>query len=117
MKKALLALACGVLMASSAHAELPDLAKVWQDIQIGKLEDAKNDLDDAWDTYRASKPGKWKESHSEESSHDVEEWLNFSMIRFYIAYLEGVDSNIKVTANQIHQLSYLEFMGRKDRPN
>jgi len=113
MKKLLMTVACSCMFSGMAFADLPDFTKVWQEIRTGKISEAKDDLETLWSDYRASNEGKkWNQSHSDESSKDVEEWLHFSLLRFYIAYLEGVDSNIKLTASQIQQLSYLEYMGK-----
>ena len=117
MKKLFFTLACGLLATASLKAELPDLAKVWQHIQIKEYDCARNELDFIVEANKKPEGYHWEEAHSEQSSHDVEEWLHGYLIKFYIAYKAGDQAEMKNQAQNIHQLSYLEFMGRKDRPN
>ena len=114
MKKLLLAVACGIVMTGTACAELPDFTKVWQDIRTGKLEQAEQDIDALWNDYKASRDGKtWETSHSRESSADVEEWLHFNLLRFYVAHLRADEYKMNQQDQSIQQLSYLEYMGKQ----
>jgi len=113
MRKFMISIATVMMTSGIAHAELPDLTKVWQDIRTGKLEKASIDLEDIYSEYRQANEGKkWSKSHSRESSKDVEEWLHFQLIRLYIAQMTGIDSAVKMEMNNIQQLSYLEYMGK-----
>lgn len=113
MKRFIVSVATVLMTCGIAHAELPDFTKVWQDIRTGQTGKARDDLEDLYSAYRAKNEGKkWSKSHSDESSKDVEEWLHFQLIRLYIAQLDGIDSEIKLEMSNIHNLSYLEYMGK-----
>jgi hypothetical protein len=121
MKKLLLSLACGLIMTASAHADLPDMTKVWQSIGTGQLDKAKKTVDELYShqiseqqRQRIDRNGSnsWDKSHSEESSHDVEEWLHFYLVRLYIAQTENNQEEVKLQMTNIRQLAYLEFMGK-----
>lgn len=114
MKKMLMALACGLVVTTSAFAELPDFTKVWQAIGTGRIEKAKQDIDDIHAQYRADNEGhQWTESHSDQSRRDVEEWLHFYLIKLYIAQKENNMHEVALQMTNIKQLTYLEFMGKK----
>ncbi len=121
MKKLLLSLACGLIMTASAHAELPDMTKVWQSIGTGRNEQAKKTVDEMYSQHVSDQQrqrldrgesSQWNKSHSEESSHDVEEWLHFHLIKLYIAQKENNQEEVNIQMTNIKQLAYLEFMGK-----
>ena len=113
MKKLLLSLACGLIMTASAHAELPDMTKVWQSIGTGKSDKARSEVDELYSKYMSEREGqKWTQSHSEESSRDVEEWLHFYLIKLYIAQKDKNEAEVNLQMTNIRQLAYLEYMGK-----
>lgn len=121
MKKLLLSLACGLVMIASAHAQLPDMTRVWQQIGTGRIEQAKQTVDEMYsqhvsdqenDRLLRTEKKTWDKSHSEESSRDVEEWLHFYLIKLYIAEKENNQEEVKIQMTNIKQLAYLEFMGK-----
>jgi hypothetical protein len=121
MKKLLLSLACGLIMTASAHAELPDMTKVWQSIGTGRIEQAKKTVDEMYSNHvseqqhqrlERGESSQWSKAHSEESSRDVEEWLHFHLIKLYIAQKENNSEEVNLHMTNIKQLAYLEFMGK-----
>jgi len=110
-----------VMLCGVANAELPDMTRVWQAIGTGQTEKAYKVVDEMYSSQlveqqkqrleRGESPT-WAKSHSEESSHDVEEWLHFYLIKLYIAQKENNQAEINLQMTNIKQLAYLEYMGK-----
>ena len=89
-------------------ATIPDMESVWQCIHKRDFLQAEVEVQTIWNDNQFPR---YKQTYKEgERRQCVEEWIHYTLIKFYIAYLAGNRRDMQVHAHGIQQLAHMEYI-------